>query len=223
MRIKSSRRLHWFVTICLSSAATTCVASAPNILESGDLQKALSSETVSVVAGQIRWFEHGAEKEIGKGLLSFSISPMLLRMEDRSRTLAEVDQDGSFMWALDPGIYVINRINYRDPWSGNYFVVPKVAFHVPDRGKIYYIGTMRADFAAERDIIGGLSGDVAVVIEDEARGSYDDVAPRFGVEPGDVEASLMVHVEGLPRTIDTTQEFQIAVQILNAVLLGLSY
>jgi hypothetical protein len=143
-------------------------------------------------------------------------------MEDGSRILGEIDEAGGFVWALEPGIYVINRINYRDPWSGNYFVVPKVAFRVPGPGRVYYVGTLTADFEPKRDLIGGLSGKLQVRIEDEFEGDYSPLAAELGLARGEIEQSLIVHASDLPQTIDSTAEFQLAMQVLNAALYGLS-
>jgi hypothetical protein len=221
--MRTARLLHGLVILFLAGAVGACVAPTQNLKERGNCDQALSSGNKSIVFGRVQWLEHGEEKKIGKGLFDFSISPNLLRMEDKSKTYGEVDENGTFVWSLEPGIYVINRINYRDPWSGNYFMVPKVAFRVPDKGKIYYIGTLRADFAYKRDLIGGLSGQVKVTIEDQGQRDNAAIAETLGIMPKDVEKSLMVHDERLPRTIDTTEEFNMAVQTLNAILFGLSH
>jgi len=221
--MKLAQLLQGLIILCLVSAISACVAPTQNIKERGGWKQAVSSGVTSAVFGRIQWLEHGNEKKIGKGLFDFLVTPILLRMEDRSRTYGEVDENGEFVWALEPGTYVINRINYRDPWSGNYFMVPQVAFRVPDKGKIYYIGTLKADFASKRDLIGGLSGRVKVMIEDQGEGGYPAIAEKLDMMPKNIEKSLMVHEQGLPRTIDTTEEFNTALRILNAIFLGLSH
>ena len=220
--MRSNPLLRVLVILCLASSTGGCAAPVQNIKENGGWEQALASGNSSVVFGRIKWIEDGSEKKSGKGLLDFWISPTLLRIEDRSETHAELDEDGTFVWALEPGTYVINRINYRDTWSGNYFMVPKVAFRVPEKGRVYYVGTLRADFSSERDLIGGLSGRVRVTIEDHGRRDRAAILQHPGIA-NDFEKSLMVQDERLPRTIDTTEEFNVAVKVLNAVLLGLSY
>jgi hypothetical protein len=78
---------------------------------------------------------------------------------------------------------------------------------------------LRADFDIERDLIGGVSGVARFVVVDE----FDETAGRYSMEFGSLEVSksLMVRDERLPVTIDTTPEFNMAIQILNAVLQGM--
>ncbi len=130
-----------------------------------------------------------------------------------------MDEEGRFIWQLETGTYVINRIDYRDPWSGNYFFVPKVGFRVDKSEAAYYIGTLRADFAIERDLIGGVSGVARFEVVDEFVDTADSHSEEFGSL--EVSKSLMVRDERLPTTIDTTPEFNLAIQILNAVLQGM--
>lgn len=223
MNAKVAQLLVRLIILSLVGTISACgIAPTKNIKERSDWVQAIATGNKSVVFGRMQWLEHGEEKQIGKGLFEFSVSPILLRMEDRSKTIGEVDENGEFVWTLDPGTYVINRINYRDPWSGNYFIVPQVALRVPDKGKIYYIGTLKSDFASKRDLIGGLSGQVKVVIEDQGEGGYAAFAKKSEVIPTNIEKSLMVHEQNLPRTIDTTTEFNMALRILNAIFFGLS-
>lgn len=223
IKIGINRMLKSLTILCLACAIAACVTPTPNVKNPEDWKQALSSGNASVVFGRIQWLEHGTERKIGKGLFDFSIAPILLRLEDRSKISGEVDEDGFFAWPLQPGIYVINRINYRDPWSGNYFITPKVAFRVPDRGKLYYVGTLKVDFESKRDLIGGLSGRVNITIKDQDQHNYSSVANHFGMSQMKTEKSVMIHDERLPGTIDTTAEFNMALQIINSILFGVSH
>ncbi|RMH39663.1 MAG: hypothetical protein D6694_10945 [Gammaproteobacteria bacterium] len=220
--MKTCRLLRSIVILGLCTALISCVAPAQDIKGPSDLDQVLSSGKKSAVFGRIQWLENGKEKRIEKGLFNFSVSPNLLRMDDRSKIHGEVDENGYFVWSLEPGIYVIYRINYHDPWSGNYFIVPKVAFSVPEKGRIYYIGTLKMDFAPKRDLIGGLSGRVKVRIEDQGQKDNAAIVQKIGAVTHDIEKSLMVHKASLPTTIDTTDEFNLAMRILNAILFGVS-
>lgn len=204
----------------LAGVMAACATSTENIQEQGGAKAALAAGEESIVVGRIRWLENGEERKIGSGMFQFSISPVLLRMEDRSKIKTSVDENGAFAWALKPGIYVINRINYRDPWSGNYFMVPKVAFRVSEKGKLYYVGTLMVDFKPKRDLIGGLSGEMKIAIRDQSPEDEGVLTRNLGVDAS-VEKSLMIHDRDLPSTIDTTQEYQMTLQILNALFFGL--
>ena len=78
---------------------------------------------------------------------------------------------------------------------------------------------MKTDFAIERDLIGGVSGIARFTIEDESDNAGEIYSE--GYRSLEVSKSLMVRDEMLPTTIDTKADFQLAIQILNAVLMGM--
>ena len=98
-----------------------------------------------------------------------------------------------------------------------------MAFDVPGNGKIYYIGTLKCEFEPKRDLISGVSGGVEFSILDEDDINFSNFHERFSITPKEIEKSLMIHDSRLPRAIETTKEFNLAVSIINAVLLGISY
>ena len=214
--------IRWLTVLLLAGAMAACASSTQNIKERADWMPGARSEDSSLVFGRVQWLENGEEKKIGKGVFDFSLKPGLLRLEDKSRTFCELGENGEFIWELKPGTYVVYRLNYWDTWSGNYYIVPKVAFHVSGKGKSIYIGTLKGDFAPKRDLIGGLSGKVKVTILDHSDMSYPAIAKLLSISPNKIEKSLMVHDEKIPRTIDTTAEFNLAISILNAILFGVS-
>jgi hypothetical protein len=201
-------------------AAGGCATTAPNI-ESSEALAGVSANQ-SIVTGRIEWLEDGQKKKIGSSVFTMSLAPNLVRLEDNSRRIAEVNEGGRFVWSLEPGTYLVNKIAYRDPWSGNYFVVPRVAFAVPESGNTYYIGVLESRFAPERDLIGGLSGTVAIRILDEREADVPYLQNSLGITADEVETSLMVHDSRLPQTVDTTPEFNLAVSLINALLYGAS-
>jgi hypothetical protein len=208
---------HLFATLLIALVLSGCASTAENIKQTGEWEKAKRQADSSLVVGRIQWIENGEEKAIGSGMFSFSVRPGLLRLEDRSRHFGEVDEGGWFAWSLQPGTYVMHRINYRDPWSGNYFFVPKVAFRIPEAGKIYYVGTLRADFKSKRDLIGGLSGMASIKVLNELDEFPASTLQSMGAERGQLEMALMVHEGRLPATIDTTPEYQLTIQLLNTL------
>ena len=80
------------------------------------------------------------------------------------------------------------------------------------------MGTLSADFAIERDLIGAVSGIANFTIADD----FDKAADLYSVAYRSVEVSkrLMIRDERLPSTIYSTTEYHLAIQILNALLLG---
>ena len=171
--------------------------------------------------GQIEWLEGGKEKKIGKGLLAMSVAPHLMKMEDKTRIIGDVSDGGQFVWSLAAGKYFIHKMAYRDPWSGNYFVVPKVAFNVPKDGGTYYLGTLRCKFEPKRDLIGGLSGSVKFTIQDESDSSFSNFQDRFNIASEAIEKSLMIHDLRLPLSVETTEGFNLATSIINPILYGI--
>lgn len=118
--------------ICLLCAATlnACPAPTQNIYEKKAWNQETQSKDASYVFGRIQWLVHGKEKKM-QAAFGAHLAHILLRMEDRKRFRIETSKSGEFIWTLEPGIYVIARLNYWDMWAGNYFIVPKVAFRVP--------------------------------------------------------------------------------------------
>ena len=86
--------------------------------------------------------------------MGMSVTPHLIKIEDKTRIIGQVSDGGQFVWSLKPGKYFIYKMHYRDSWSGNYFVIPKVAFEVPKKGNSYYIGTLKCEFEPKRDFLG---------------------------------------------------------------------
>lgn len=61
-----------------------------------------------------------------------------------------------------------------------------------------------------------------VTIEDQSEMDCAVVAERLEIMPKDIESSLMAYQGELLNSIDTTEEFNFVLQILNAVFLGVS-
>ena len=197
-----------------------CVTTEPNIIETGAWEQAQLSESTSIVFGRVLWLENGTQKMTDSS--AFYVEPRLLRLEDKSRHLGRISENGEFAWALAPGNYVVDRIIYRDTWSGMYYFVPKVGFRIPEKGKTYYIGTLRADFSPKRDFIGGLSGQAKISIENDREDTYEVIEEHLRIPENDIENSLMVHDERLPAPIETDIAVLLATQIMNSIAISQS-
>lgn len=217
---KRSRVLSCFCLVVLELAVGGCATTKSNIETEADIRQL--GEGQSIVFGRIVWLENGEEKKIGAGVFTMSLAPRLMRIEDKTRIIAAVNEGGRFVWSLERGTYLINKIDYRDPWSGNYFVAPKVAFAVPETGNTYYVGVLECNFEPKRDLIGGLSGLVVCKTLDESEQDVTYFQDKFAMASGSIEESIMIHDTRLPGTVDTTAEFNLAVSIINAVLYGAS-
>jgi len=206
--------------VCLVLALGGCVTTT-NIKTATKLSQ-LGRDS-SIVFGQIEWLEDGKEKELGEGFFTIAVTPHLMNMEDNTRIMGEVSEEGRFFWSLEEGTYLIHKISYRDPWSGEYFFVPKMVFNVPENGEVYYIGILRSEFEPDRDLIGGLSGSrVKFTIQDEFDRDSSDFQERLSIPSKIIEKSLMIYDSRLPRTVETTKEFNQAISIMNAILYGIS-
>lgn len=215
---KNHNNLLLIIIIALLSA---CVSRQANLSEKIISPENVFSEEKSLIFGEISWIENGKHKKIGSNIFEFYIKPSIVRLEDKKRTLCDVGENGIFSWALGPGTYVIDRIEYRDTWSGNYFFVPKVAFRITDAKQAYYIGTLKAEVETRRDLIGGLSGTAKFTILDQ----FEDNAPFFSTHANvpleEIQKSLMIQSDKLPTSFTSTSEFHLGLQIINAILMGL--
>jgi hypothetical protein len=194
---------------------------ATNLANIKELNGSLRQDT-SLVFGRIQWVEDGEEKVIGSGLVTFSVAPQLLRVEDRKRILGEIDEKGRFIWALEKGTYVINKLDYRDPWTGNYVLVPKIGFRVPENGKAYPLGTLRAECNNKRNFLGSLAGaKVKFSVTNSTEADIADFMKKFPGTNCENGPPLFVHDNRLPQTFDTSADFALAMQILQAIITGI--
>jgi hypothetical protein len=99
--------------------------------------------------------------------------------------------------------------------------LPQIAFRISEPQKTYYIGTLASEVETKRDLIGGLSMKARFHIVDQSDQVYQDYADRNDIEQNAILKALMVHEKGLPRTFDTTAEYNIGLQLLNAIFMGM--
>jgi len=198
-----------------------CVTTEPNIKSASELSQ-IQEKDSSIVFGKIEWTENGEKKEFDEGLFGSWVKPNLMKMEDETRIECDISEDGEFVWSLTPGKYLMHKIHYRDSWSGSYFIVPKVAFIVPEKGKVYYIGTLKGESHTKRDLIGGLSGSTKFTIEDNYKQDARNFRKKFNTSSRKIKKLLMKHDKQLPQTPETTAEYNIALELINAVLMGIS-
>jgi hypothetical protein len=207
--------------LLLIALLSACVSRQANLVEKNIPSESIFSQGKSLVFGEVHWIENGERKKIGSSIFDFYIKPSIVRLEDKSRILCDVGEDGAFSWALDPGTYVIDRIEYRDTWSGNYFFVPKVAFRITDAKQAYYIGTLKSEVKTKRDFIGGLSGTGKFTILDQGEANCIFFSTKNQIPLDEIQKSLMIQSDKLPTSFTSTQEFHLGLQIINAILMGL--
>ncbi|MEW5754701.1 MAG: hypothetical protein AB1810_00205 [Pseudomonadota bacterium] len=209
------------VLIALFCLIVSCASFEKTIEDSTQLHQELASGNKSVVMGRIEWIFGGKEKTFSKGIFGSDMTPQLVRIEDRARINYSITETGHFVWMLDPGTYVINKIEYRDQWSGSYFIVPQVGFSVPEKGQRYYIGNLRIDMSAKRDFLGGLSGKVTITVEDKWDETYPVIRSKTGAAKEQVNKLIMVHDSRLPKTFDSTPDFILALELLKTLSIGM--
>ncbi len=199
-----------------------CVPTAePNIKSASELSK-IAEKDSSIVFGKIEWIENG-EKKIFKedGLMGTWIKPNLMNMGDETKIQCDIGEKGEFVWSLPPGKYLMHKIHYRDSWSGSYFIVPKVAFIVPKKGQVYYLGTLKSESQTKRDLIGGLSGRTKFTIQDNYNQDVRSFKKKFGTSSKKIKKSLMIHDQRLPLTPETTAGYNTAMNLLNVIFMGM--
>ncbi len=174
-------------------------ATATNIKTTSELSRV--GKDSSIVFGQIEWLEDGKQKYSEKDFWA-TAEPILMKMEDnhpRSTIRGEVNEGGQFVWSLEAGEYLIHKIVYSNRWTGNQTYVPKVAFNVPENGKIYYIGTLRCESDQA-------SGGVRCITEDDSNRNFSTFQDKFNIASEEIEKSLMVHDERNPISVADTLE-----------------
>jgi len=196
---------------------TACSTTTDNIDDATEWAQATERTDRSIVFGRIRWIENGEEKEIGDSYFKMGLRPDLIRMEDKQRIQASVDNGGHFVWSLEPGTYLMHRIVYWDTWSGSTVIVPKVAFSVPKAGQIYYLGTLRSDFTKKRDLIGGVGGSLQFSVQSERYEEEARLRKECGLETRAVTSNLMRHDERLPTSVETSSAFLAATRVITAM------
>ena len=117
--------------------------------------------------------------------------PRLRRLGDGAVMNTEIDPGGHFVWSLPAGAYRIDRINYRDPWSGNYFVSPGVTFRAPENGRTYYVGTLRVEARTERGFLGTMGGAARFTVENRLAEEQAYLRGKLGTDIASVETALM--------------------------------
>lgn len=210
-----------FFIVFFSSFFASCISTVENISDNQRLIKETITKEKSLVFGNILWLENGKQTKIGSSIFEFYVKPDLVKLEDKTRVVCDVGENGDFVWALEPGTYVINKMQYRDTWSGNYFFVPQSAFRITESGKVYYVGQLEVNFEPERDLIGGLSGKATLSVNDLSANTDEKFSQRYDIPQENIEKRLMVHDRRLPTTFDTTAEFNIGLQLLNAIFLAM--
>jgi|GEM_PF-1594852 len=196
----------------------TCSTTTGNIDDTTEWETAAQQADRSIVFGRIRWIENGEEVKIGQGdFVKMSLRPDLVCMEDKQRIQGSIDAEGHFAWSLKPGTYLMHRLVYRDMWSGAHIIVPKVAFAVPAAGQVYYIGTLQGDFAKKRDFLGTVGGGVRFSVQSERYEEEARLRAKCGLKGRSIQASMMRHDDRLPETVETTQGFLLATQIITAM------
>ncbi len=197
--------------------ATGGCETAGNIDSAEEYVQSRSAGDDTLVFGRLRWIENGSERTVQNDIFGWSVSPRLKRLEDRRVFNTEIDAGGAFLWDLAPGTYIIDRINYRDPMTGNYLLVPKVAFVVPRTESAVYVGTLRADVVTSRDLL-GVSGAARFSVENRLDADRRHAEAQIGAGLSPTMQSLMVQDDRLPDSIDTTPEFNMAVTLLGGLL-----
>jgi len=196
-----------------------------NIADTAELSQALAEEECSIVFGRIKWIEDGKVMKLGDGILPLPfVSPHLTKMDDKAYIVGKVQEDGVFIWSLKTGTYMMHKIRYRDPWTGENFVVPKVAFRVPEKGNIFYVGTLKGEFEPNRwkGFWTGSLGNVTFSIQDECDTDCVNFQNKLNIESEKIKKSIMIIDPRLPRSIETMEEYRLAIGILNVILGGMS-
>jgi hypothetical protein len=163
--------------------------------DASELKAALADKDRSIVFGRLCWMEEGKEQALA-GLLDLFQGPgvqiHLMRMEDQERLRPDLDDQCHFVWSLEPGEYLVRKIVYGDG-SGYYPFAPNVAFTVPEKGRVYYVGTLVVtEFRIDRDLLRTRYYKGHVSVQNERR-QEEARLRELGLGTQPIHSSLMRH------------------------------
>lgn len=182
------------IILCLATTLVGgCASTIPSVKDRAEWTQAISSGNQSLVIGRMQLVVNGEEKKLGKGWFSPSLMPILLRTDDGWVTNGDLNESGEIIWTVNPGTYVINKITIVDPWSGGHEIATNVTFRVPNKGQVYYIGSLKLNLASSRDLIGNIHGNWDIVIEDQGAVAYAAVANELDIVESNIQKQLMVY------------------------------
>ncbi|NNM80415.1 MAG: hypothetical protein HKM01_08175 [Gallionella sp.] len=164
---------HWWraaLTIVAIAGMSGCVSepghnnyfSEPNLPIHGRIDKAAEDTMAAslgadvLVFGRIRWFDNGEERTEYRSGWGWNVWLPFFRTQDKQFGLFVVEKDGTFTWRIPRGVYISNRLRWRDPWDGVHFINPSVAFEATDGANALCLGTLAVGLGSKRDIIGKL-------------------------------------------------------------------
>ncbi|HEX9181248.1 MAG TPA: hypothetical protein VF859_12675 [Burkholderiales bacterium] len=134
------------------------------------------------------------------------LSALQLESGDPFASPAVEDADGSFLWELPPGHYVVSRIGVGQIWDDTFISWPRVAFRVPPGARLAYLGHLVLDGSAYTEEFtystGRKSTTTGIRYRFEVRDEMESQLASLGL-PGSgttraVTRSLMFHDPGMP-------------------------
>jgi len=153
-----------------------------------------SSKDEALVFGKIVIIENGKERPYS----SFNTRPdaSLFQLESKEYFVGpEVSEDGSFGWRIPRGTYIISEI-YSS--AHDTYFVPRMSFHVPFEGEVFYIGTLKIDIEIEKEWFRVNIKKTNVTVEDESERAKEEFMQRNPNLSAKIEKSLAVHDGSIP-------------------------
>jgi len=171
-----------------------CGTTAKNITTVAELSQV--NESRSIVFGRFEVFNNEEQAVLDPSLIYYpypqnsDVNP--------SYGVSTESESGEFVWALSAGDYVFYHFdsgpyNVHFGWTSHYELDLGVKFRIPENNRTYYIGTVRAQFAAGRDFRGIQAGCAQVSLRDDFESELVAFTEKFGVPTKDIKKSLMVY------------------------------
>jgi hypothetical protein len=175
----------------------------------------------ALVFGRIRWIENSKERETYHSTPGWKISLKIIRADDMRRGTIKVEKDGRFSALIGKGTYVIHRLDWLDPWDGPQWIVPRVAFRIPENAKAYYIGTLVTEIETMREPMGGLRVEgTKMSVADEGAEALRALLKQHP-DAMDFARTLMVHDKRIPR-IDALETERFMTDRLRSLHFGIT-
>lgn len=134
------------------------------------------------------------------------LTALQLESGDPYSSPAVQDADGSFLWELPPGHYVISRIGVGQVWDDTYIAWPRIAFRVPAGGRLVYLGHLVLDgtsYTEEFTYSTGRKSTISGVryrfqVRDEMQDQLSGLAAGAPGQALPAVKSLMFHAPNMP-------------------------
>lgn len=170
------------------------------------------------IFGRFILIDNGKQKERYRSFTD-NLNLMLVHLGNPERvTVESVNEDGSFMWIVPRGYYLITRMRWCE-FKGYFPFYPQLAFHIDQESKAYYLGTIRIDLSTKRSALSVKLNEFHVSVLDDYANDIQILRENLPEFSDMIKINLIVHDPRLPVTTKATRKRSQTMELLNLVLM----